>query len=49
MIVSLVYRTVRGLLSLPKLLLRREAPMEAEALVSVRNTHLHTDLRKRAA
>jgi hypothetical protein len=28
MIVSLAYRTVRGLLSLPKLLLQREASME---------------------
>jgi putative transposase len=33
MIVSLVYRTVRGLLSLPELLLRREASVEAEVLV----------------
>ncbi|MEY9969412.1 hypothetical protein ABIA33_007500 [Streptacidiphilus sp. MAP12-16] len=33
MIVSLVYRTVLGLLSLPELLLRREASVEAELLV----------------
>jgi putative transposase len=33
MIVSLVYRAVRGLLSLPELLLRREASVEAEVLV----------------
>ena len=33
MIVSLVYRTVRGLLSLPELLRRREASVEAELLV----------------
>ncbi len=33
MIVSLVYRAVRGLLSLPELLLRREASVEAELLV----------------
>jgi transposase InsO family protein len=33
MIVSLAYRAVRGLLSLPKLLLQREASMEAEVLV----------------
>jgi len=32
-IVSLVYRAVRGLLSLPELLLRREASVEAEVLV----------------
>jgi putative transposase len=33
MIVSLVYRAVRGLLALPELLLRREASVEAEVLV----------------
>ena len=33
MIVSLVYRAVRGLLSLPELLLRQEASVEAEVLV----------------
>jgi len=32
-IVSLAYRAVRGLLSLPELLLRREASVEAEVLV----------------
>ncbi|WP_406102446.1 hypothetical protein [Streptomyces sp. NBC_01003] len=33
MIVSLVYRAVRGLLSPAELLLRREASVEAEVLV----------------
>lgn len=33
MIASLVYRAVRGLLSLPELLFRREASVEAEVLV----------------
>ncbi|MFE6895379.1 hypothetical protein ACFVFJ_00755 [Streptomyces sp. NPDC057717] len=43
MIVSLVYRAVRGLLSLPKLLLRREASVAAEVLVL---RHENTVLRR---
>ncbi|WP_223281490.1 hypothetical protein [Streptomyces antnestii] len=43
MIVSLVYRAVRGLLSLPELLLRREASVAAEVLVL---RHENTVLRR---
>ena len=46
MIVSLVYRAVRGLLSLPELLLRREASVEAEVLVL---RHENTVLRRQLA